>query len=347
MPPRLISLPYEVLANIVSILNFEDVIHFARTCRQMQYLEREESICNIILQTKLPYCSEALEAHRNGGGYAPAMRRVAKRYDAFATAEPFSVAIVAFADAYLYYQGVLCYMLDDSIRILDLHRSGTAETVVNIPSLLRLFVLDTEENTTGSFEILYYSDSILTCLYSSTIPESSSWLIAFNVQTSKILLKDLLPSTEKIFVRHNSHYLYYGTHSELGDDGYKKWVIRGYGFKQRKWFENKIHLTEMVGSEMGSTICFEIYKDYFYALSNQTSFEVEEIDWTSFYHCVRFPIDSPCKETMQMTENKSMWRRQHQEGPIDDRWTSLRLEVDDRSGDLKVVEARREWHLDI
>ena len=48
---------------------------------------------------------------------------------------------------------------------------------------------------------------------------------------------------------------------------------------------------------------------------------------------------------MEKTENESMWRRQHQEGPIDDRWTNLRLDVDEGIGDIKIVESRKEWHL--
>ena len=40
-----------------------------------------------------------------------------------------------------------------------------------------------------------------------------------------------------------------------------------------------------------------------------------------------------------------MWRRQHQEGPIDDRWTRLRLDEDESTGELKIVESRKEWYL--
>ena len=105
-------------------------------------------------------------------------------------------------------------------------------------------------------------------------------------------------------------------------------------------------MPDMVGSEIGSTICFEFHDGYFYALSNQTSFEVEEIDWTSFYHCIRFPLNSPCKALLEKTENdRSMWRRQHQEGPIDDRWTNLRLDRDESTGELRIVESRKEWYL--
>ena len=235
--------------------------------------------------------------------------------------------------------------MDDRIRILDLHNSASYEIVISIAGLLSHALSEISDNSRGIFQVLYYSDNIISCLYKSNGPDSTAWLIAFNIQTSTIVLAKDLDSTDKIFVRHNQQFLYYGTHSEVGTDGYKKWVIYGYDLEKRKWFDQRVHLPDMVGSEIGSTICFEFYKGYFYALSNQTSFEVEEIDWTSFYHCVRFPLESPCKELLEKTENKNMWRRQHQEGPIDDRWTSLRLDVDEGTGDIRIVESRKEWHL--
>ena len=296
------------------------------------------------LQNKIRYCNEALAAVKSGGGNARALRRAAKRHDSLATATPFVVATIGFCDAFLYCKGVLCYTLDDRVRILDLHRSAKSELVISIPGLLTQALPAIGENSRGVFLILYYSDHIISCLYKSEGPDSTAWLIAFHLK-GVILAVQELESTDKIFVRHNKQYLYYGTHSEIGTDGYKKWVISGYDFRTRKWFDKKIHLPDMVGSEIGSTICFEFYEGFFYALSNQTSFEVEEIDWTSFYHCIRFPLNSPCKDLLQKTENKSMWRRQHQEGPIDDRWTSLRLDVDESTGKLRIVEARKEWYL--
>ncbi|KZL86148.1 f-box domain-containing protein [Colletotrichum incanum] len=41
-----------------------------------------------------------------------------------------------------------------------------------------------------------------------------------------------------------------------------------------------------------------------------------------------------------------MWRRQHDEGPIDDRWSTLQLEKDPVNGDIMVLECRREWLVD-
>jgi hypothetical protein len=255
------------------------------------------------------------------------------------------VAIVGLGDAFLYCKGVLCYTLDDRVRVLDLHNSDQHETVISIPGLLTHALAEIEDNKTGIFQILYYADNIISCLYKSSAPDPAAWLIAFNKKTRRILVTEDLASVDKIFVRHNNRYLYYGTHSEIGTDGYKKWVIHGFEFESCKWFPQKIHLPDLVGSDIGSTICFEFYKEHFYALSNQTSFEVEEIDWTSFYHCIRFPLNCPIDDLLEKTEDNSMWRRQHQEGPIDDRWTSLRLDEDESTGELRIVESRKEWYL--
>ena len=364
----LIALPYEVLSNIVSNVDFDDILSLGLSCKFFQYLHTEESISQTLVQvrpmvmcltiqsdilfqlltkaqTKIRFSNEAKAAMTRGGSHAAALRRAGKRRQALATAQPYIAAIVGLGDAYIYCKGVLCYILDDRVRVLDLHNSGEDETVISIPGLLSQALAEIEDNSRGVFRLLYYADSILSCLYTSSELDSTAWLIAFHKDSKRILVAENLPSTDKIFVRHNNRYLYYGTHSEIGTDGYKKWVICGRDLKRGRRFPHNVHLPDMVGSEIGSTICFEFYREYFYALSNQTSFEVEEIDWTSFYHCIRFPLDCPFAETLEKTENNNMWRRQHQEGPIDDRWTSLRLDEDETSGELKIVESRKEWYL--
>lgn len=282
------------------------------------------------------------------GNSASALRRIAKRREAFATANPYLVTTIGLGDAYIYCKGVLCYILKDKLRVLNLHGSGCHEAVVSIPGLLSFAISEAACNARGIFQLLYYSDSIISCLYKTSGPEANSWLIAFSIETREILVVRELISTEKIFVRNDGKYLYYGTHSEVSINSrsmqQKRWVVCGYDFTQEKWFDQKIQFLDLIGSEVGFNICFEFHDGYFYALSSQTTFEVEEIDWTSFYHGTRFPLDSPCKELIEKTENESMWRRQHLEGPIDDRWTNLKLEMDESTGDLRIIETRKEWY---
>lgn len=293
-------------------------------------------------QAKIPFSSELIRAQSSNKAFAKAFRRVAKRKEAVATATPYSVSVVGFGDGYVYTNGGLCYVLCDTLRFLDVHKSASSEVVIQIPELLREF-LPTAQRA-GRFRVLYYNDGIVSCLYRHPELEAESYLIVVNVWKRKLLFALALDTAEKIFVRNNSKFLYYGVFTGNAWERCKKWVLRGYHLDHRKWLEQRIHLHDLIGAEIGSTVCFEIHGGYFYALSNQTTPEVEEVDWTSFYHCMRFPVDSPYKNLVEKTDlDTHMWRRQHREGPIDDRWGCLSLSVDEATGELKIVEARKEF----
>jgi hypothetical protein len=46
----LISLPYEVLSNVVDNISFDDAFNLGRTCKHYRYLLTEESISKTIVQ---------------------------------------------------------------------------------------------------------------------------------------------------------------------------------------------------------------------------------------------------------------------------------------------------------
>jgi hypothetical protein len=160
--------------------------------------------------------------------------------------------------------------------------------------------------------LLQHADDILVCLFKA--PRHSPWLLAVEVGTGRRFASLQLETAQKIFVRHNSEYLLYGTHSFTGSHGHWEWVVHGYRFKEKQPFENKIYLENLVGCDIGLTVSFEIHGGYFYAVSNQTSFEVEEVDWTSFYHGYRFPLENASKEnaTDRAVVEKESHRRPYQ-----------------------------------
>lgn len=157
---------------------------------------------------------------------------------------------------------------------------------------------------------------------------------------SRILLWTHLASTTKLFVRHNAKYLVLGTHTAIGDDGHHEWLLRRFDLGTSKPLTREpLQLRKFCGGDIGSTVCFTIHEDKFYALTNQTSFESEEVDWTSYYHFISFPIDDLNPDI----KIRMIWRRQHLEGPINDAWADIGFQVDCRSGELLVVECRKEW----
>lgn len=266
-----------------------------------------------------------------------------QRRQSIRAAAPFTAAIVAVAQSWIYTNGVLCHLQDRTLRVLDLHHSDTAETVVDIRRLWQQALPEAAGRRRFKFQLVYYSDGLVSCIYSHSRPDAESWLVVFDVQKQTVVTKKSLESTYKLFVRNNAEYLYFGTHSELGEDGFRRWVLMGYDIQANKWFNRKIHLMDMVGSDIGQSICFEIIDGHFYGLSNQTSFEVDEVDWTSYYHCFRFPVSDPQPNATERSLKDKMWRRQHAEGPIDDRWSFIRLIKNEEHGKLQILESRKEW----
>ncbi|CAN8106501.1 unnamed protein product [Discula destructiva] len=344
-------LPYEVISIITQSLVLEDIFNLALSCQHFKYLIYDDRHCRVFLKTLAPATPEAQEAAKhstsNNNAYARALRRLVKRRQAIRTATPFTAAIVAVAESWLYTGGVLCYLQDHTLRVLDLHASADVETVVEVPDLLGEGHVSMGGGGDGvrrrryKLQLLHYAEGLLTCLYSRS---RESRLVVFSVVAQELVaMSPVLESTDRIFVRNDADFLYFGTHSEYGPDGFRRWVLMRYDIGNDWWLEQKIHLMDLVGSDIGQSICFEIIDGKFYGLSNQTSFEVDEDDWTSYYHCFRFPVGDPGPKVTERSDRQRMWRRQHADGPIDDRWSFLKITKNEQTGDLQILESRKEW----
>ena len=248
---------------------------------------------------------------------------------------------------FLYRQGVLCILEDYTLRVSDIH-AASEEIQINLSDILQP---NPEASASGSqykLFLLHYHDNIVTICHEKKGRPSSGHIYVVDTKPGpsskkRIIKKVTLESTYKLFARHTSKYLYFGTYSGAGSQGHCEWEIKGINLQNKDLpCIGPLQLRGFFGTDIGSTIAFEIHKDHFYAVSNQTSFEVEEIDWTSFYHCIRFPLEDPKKDDIVESNNK-VWRRQHDEGVIHDSWTDLTLQFDEETDAPKIVEARREW----
>jgi hypothetical protein len=240
--------------------------------------------------------------------------------------------------SYLYCHRTLCYNLDDRLRILGLHGSESVEEVVSIPDLLRDAAPEGYDGQTGTFQILYFCHRIVGCIFTPIhpkIPDQRTLLIAFHLRTASILVVQSIQSVHKTFARFTRNFLYFGTNSGNIINGQEEWIIQCYDFRRRKWFKEE-HLVPDIA---GSTVCFTVVNDAPVAVTNQTFFKFEGSDCIS-YSCVTI---TPCGDRLEV-ETTSECRRNHTEGPIDDRWTSLHLEIDETEGFLKIIEGRKEWY---
>lgn len=236
------------------------------------------------------------------------------------------------------------------------HKTGRVEQVINARSALldHAPTLGISNEDVVTFSLLHYNEEVLVCLC-EVENRGESWLVAFDVTRSAaprsrcqsqaradrdhVKTCFRLHTTTKLFARTTRFFLYFGTHTAVGAHGHHEWVVRGVDLRHgREITERPIQLTNLVGSDLGQTVCFEIHGASFFALSNQTCFQTEEIDWTSYYHYAQIPLGCSTAQP----ELKRIWRRQHVEGPINDSWTDLSLRAE-QNNELLIVECRKEW----
>lgn len=295
--------------------------------------------------TAQKHCSHTEEAHLARSKqitYKEALTTIYDRRHALSNALPFSARVLGHGDSFLFRQGVLCVLAEGTVQVTEVH------STYNPIRLDFSNILHNISPAEVSIELMNYSDHVLAVRIGKTSRSNYSRIYAISTDRNKPDSERILGMVElqeysKTFVRHTARYLYYGTHTGWGNDGHHKWEIRGVSLDDRYPLPQcaRLLLEDFHGTDIGSTVAFEIYNDQFHAVSNQGTYEVEEVDWTSFYHCVRFPIDSPVPAALE--RDARVYRRQHAEGPIHDSWTDLTLQLDERTNETIIVESRREW----
>jgi hypothetical protein len=302
------------------------------------------------------YTKEGRKVHDSPVGCVSsrqALERVQSIRQSVACAKPYSAALLAYGEVFAYSEGVLSYVDGQLVRVVDIHGASKVEEVIDVSAISQnlacVSTLDPalllSSNDTQIIN-LSYSEGVLVCVCESEISQES-WLLVIDLGTSfsttikrRRYFKHPLNCSTKLFIRHNRSYLYYGTHSALRSDGHHEWLMTGLDLENGGLITHKpFQLADFVGSDIGSTACFEIHDDFLFAVSNQTSFEVEEVDWTSYYHCVKILLGDPKPDL----EAHRIWQRQHGEGPINDSWTDLSLQKDGQTDELLIVECRKEW----
>lgn len=288
-------------------------------------------------------------------GYRTAVSRLVDIKEAVAVALPYSASVIGYGSTFLYHAGALCYVLDDDIRVLDVHAAARTEQVMSISSVVARVVPTLRGGQRGPIRLslLSFCDDILAFLV-ELAGTAENWLVAIDLSQSKsasslsarkgrLRLRTRLSSTRRLFVRHNRSYLYYGTHSGIGYHGFPLWAVHCVDLTTgiQLTDDKPVQLEDVAGSEIGQTVCFGLHHDHLYAVSTQVDFEDDEsVAWTSFY---AWTCLAPGPNPARRQTPRRTWRRHHREGPINDTWTDLSLQQDEASQRLLILECRREW----
>ncbi|KAM0429282.1 hypothetical protein ACHAPT_006496 [Fusarium lateritium] len=341
----ILRFPAEIVALLVEHLDVESIFNLGMTSRYLSYILYDRRICRLALLKKADHSAETREA-RQTGDFARAFRRLVKRRMAVRSAEPWTVAIVAMADRFVYTSGYLCYTVNpEHLRVLNVHQKPSEELKVNVPLLLQSAVRDYDALLPYSFEPLHCAEGVLSCLATQVQgPTTCCWLIVFEVRPSfQWVVVKRICSEHQILIRNDRDYLFCVTESHARIDGSYRWGIQRLDLATRRWSDAQIILWEFEGSKVGSDICFEIVGDYFYCVSNRRKTQTNYGIPNCYYRVVRFPMAQATPESCEKPLKRHLWRRHDSEGPLDERWTSLQLIKDEETGQVFIVEVRREW----
>ncbi|CAG7989227.1 unnamed protein product [Penicillium salamii] len=332
---RLDTLPFDVFYQIATSLDDRDLIHLSRVNRALHSIAQSEQIARKTIENGLLHSKEGQAAMTAQSGYRKAVGLRFAIHEAVATANPYSVACLGYAADFIYNQGHLVYRCQNHIRVLHVHGVATKERVLDLTQLLPPSFSTAGPETTDNVTLLSYDDDILVIRVADvSSTEDALFVIDMRRRSSMPLFYAPIPASAPIFVRHTRSYLWYGTFTAAdGSDGV--WTITGVDLDTRARFE--FPLDRVVDGDLGQTLCFEMHEGHLYAVSTQVASDDNEIH-SSFYHWFcHAPRESGRKW------NGRFWRREHQEGPINEMWTDLSIRKDEITGRPVILECRREW----
>lgn len=298
----------------------------------------------MLVQNVLLYSKEGQAAMAAQSGFRKAVGHRFAIHEAVATADPYSVACLGYGTEFLYNQGHLCYRADHWIRLLYVHGMAFRERVMDLRDAVPRLMDDDDwdPDAANRVTLLSYSDDILVFRVAGEGNATEDTLVAVNMawreyhqDRRRYLLQQSVPAAAPIFVRHNGSYLWYGTFAgAAGSDGV--WSITGVDLLSEQ-DPFTFALDRVVDGDLGQTLCFEMHDEHLYAVSTQVTADDEEVH-SSFYHWF---CHAPREEGRKW--NGRFWRREHQEGPINEMWTDLSIRKDETTGRPVILECRREW----
>jgi hypothetical protein len=368
MRSGIFALPLELLRNVTRYLDLDDFCNFVQTNRTLrnalgsestykemvkvkwQEFHQLTSFANRTLQKCIFYAKESQQAEAGQISYRSAFERTFRRRRAYASARPYSALVVGEGSDLLYREGVLSYLREGVVHVLNVHDASDTEVIIDLN-----LALSVDAKGGQVFKLMHYQDNVLAIFTASSSSSSDGWLAVFNTKPKSIPTKDRcllyvdIQTGIKQFVRHDRYTMIYGVLMNNNDVEEDIWRFQAFSLVRpgdlkpgdpQRCSHHCPQLGDFSTSDVGSHMLFEIYKESFYVISSQVTVDAEGKDPTSYYGGCRYPLSGP---TAGSAEYWRIWRRQQTEGPIHDLWTDFNIQEDETGGGLLICESRREW----
>lgn len=266
---NLITLSFDIIFNIASSLSLQNLRNLSRANERISWILKNESIaCAAIMMCKLNLTNSETDNHQSNIAftkeikhvknetitYLEALDRVFSMREACVKAKSYFAALLVHEEYFIYNDDVLCYVSSSHFYSLKIHDEKNMR-VIQLSRAVKHLIL---ELMNDQFSLLYYKERILFC-------RCRSHIISLNIRSAvvKALLSRQFFSEQTSFVRNNKFFLYYDA---LQDND--TWIIIDINLKSGALISHElIHLESLVGSDIGKTICFEIFESNLYAVS--------------------------------------------------------------------------------
>ncbi len=153
MAPSISEMPLDILIDITSYIYLEDYVNLRNSRKHLFHVLREEEasrafvkvvrnkVSSIVVgaeQTKgcIRFSHEAGLAEQGTISYSTVVQRAFVTRIRYALARPHSVVLLGHGEFIYYNEGILCYVQEEFVRILDVHNASETENVVDIRALL-------------------------------------------------------------------------------------------------------------------------------------------------------------------------------------------------------------------
>ena len=257
-------------------------------------------------------------------------------------AEPFHVAFLGVGTAFVYANGVLCYAAGHGrLRLLDIKNSADHEIVIDVFQMLQSNCLKVPASTYHKLKPLHYGHGILTFALTLKCDQSVSYLVAIRPHIPELLLFEEQSLHGKIIVETTDRYLFIG--HPMRNTLWNYWGLRQFDLDTRQWAHQQPRFTSPAGRNDGTVVC-TIHDNALYAVSCSDPLIIFRYEMARLVcHAARAPLSGAHDTRIEILFTAPAWAQALTENVTDARWNFLRVEKDEKTGKIGVIQIKVEY----
>lgn len=261
-------------------------------------------------------------------------------------ARPFHVALLAVGTSFVYTNGVLCYTVGHGlVRILNIKGHADHEVVIDVFRMLRENNTELPRFKSYKLSPTHYGHGILVCRLSILEKHSRVYLLAIRVYSPELILFEELWRHDNTPVVTSDEFmvLYYPQH----ETPLNYWRPRQLNLKTREW--SHLHFSCVAMNTRECVVTGAVHDGNFYAVSCRNplfkgDLSIHGMRRTVIVHSARVSLATRTdgtRRTVYVEMDPPIWKQSYSNGMPDHRWDFLRIEKDERTGDVVTVLIQR------